>query len=77
MSAKWITEPGVVTALSLASDEELTDELLRRLNLLPKGAVDVVAEERHADLRSVPPEWEGLAVADSSPDHDEEDTDFD
>lgn len=40
MSSKWITEPGVVTALSRASDEELTDELLRRLNLLDKRSVD-------------------------------------
>lgn len=75
MSAKWITEPGVVTALSRASDEELTDELLRRLNLLDKRGVDVVAEDRRAELRSIPQEWEGLAVADSSPDHPEEDTD--
>lgn len=46
MSAKWITEPGVITALSRASDEELTDELLRRLNLLSDKSVDELAEQR-------------------------------
>ena len=46
MSARWVTEPGVVTALSRASDEELTDELLRRLNLLSDKPFDQVAEER-------------------------------
>lgn len=46
MSARWVTEPGVVTALSRASDEELTDELLRRLNLLSDAPVDQLASER-------------------------------
>lgn len=77
MSSKWITEPGVVTALSRASDEELTDELLRRLNLLDGRPVDQVAKERDAQLRSLPDNWEDFAVADESPDHPEEDSDFD
>lgn len=49
MSAKWITEPGVITALSRATDEELTDELLRRLNLLNKTPVDELAARRNSN----------------------------
>lgn len=49
MSAKWITESGVVTALSRATDEELTDELLRRLNLLDKTPVDELAARRNSN----------------------------
>ena len=49
MSAKWITEPGVITALSRATDEELTDELLRRLNLLDKTPVDELAARRNSN----------------------------
>lgn len=73
MSSKWITEPGVVTALSRASDEELTDELLRRLQLLDNSPVDELAARRQTT-----PSIEGYeGVADSSPDHEEEDSDFD
>lgn len=52
MSARWITEPGVVTALSRASDEELTDELLRRLQMLPNAPVDELAEQRRSKRTS-------------------------
>ena len=45
MSSRWITEPGVRTALSRASDEELTDELLRRLNLLDTRPIDQLADD--------------------------------
>lgn len=57
MSAKWITESGVVTALSRATDEELTDELLRRLNLLDKTPVDELAARRNSNTspEDVPP----------------------
>ena len=46
MSSRWITEPGVVTALSRATDEELTDELLRRLRLIEDEPVDELARRR-------------------------------
>ena len=46
VSARWITEPGVVTALSRATDEELTDELLRRLKLIDDEPVDHLAAKR-------------------------------
>lgn len=53
MSAKWITEPGVITALSRATDEELTDELLRRLNLLDKNPVDELAARRNSNTSPI------------------------
>lgn len=46
MSARWITEPGVLTALSRATDEQLTDELLRRLKLIEDVPVDELASRR-------------------------------
>ncbi len=46
MSARWITEPGVLTALSRATDEQLTDELLRRLRLIEDVPVDELAKRR-------------------------------
>lgn len=66
MSAKWITEPGVVTALSRATDEELTDELLRRLNLLDKKPVDELAERRRAHLEPLSDEELEEAVRDAN-----------
>lgn len=66
MSAKWITEPGVVTALSRASDEELTDELLRRLKLLDKTPVDELAERRRASLEPISDEELEEAVRDAN-----------
>lgn len=51
MSARWITEPGVRTALSRASDEQLTDELLRRLRLLDDSTpADQLAEKRREKM---------------------------
>lgn len=70
MSARWITEPGVVTALSRATDEELTDELLRRLRLIEDEPVDELARRRSNTQQS---SVEGVpygAVADSSVDED-------
>ncbi|MEH0147431.1 hypothetical protein V6D40_07140 [Corynebacterium sp. Q4381] len=46
MSARWMTEPGVLTALARATDEQLTDELLRRLKLIEDVPVDELANER-------------------------------
>ena len=53
VSAKWMTTLGTRTALSRASDEELTDELLRRLHLLNDEPADVTANKRAAHLSSV------------------------
>lgn len=52
MSAKWLTDPGVGTSLRRASDEELTDELLRRLKLLPDEPVDDLAARRKVEIMS-------------------------
>ena len=46
VSAKWMREIGTTTALSRATDEELTDELLRRLNLIADEPVDELAARR-------------------------------
>ena len=75
MSSRWITEPGVRTALSRASDEELTDELLRRLKLLDTRPIDEVADDlknrrSNKSNTDVAPEFYD-AVADSSPDEEE------
>lgn len=64
ISAKWMNEIGTTTALSRATDEELTDELLRRLRLIEDMPIDELAERR----ANVGPEF--YAVADSSPDED-------
>ena len=48
MSARWITEPGVLTALSRATDEQLTNELLHRLRLIEDVPVDELAKRRGA-----------------------------
>lgn len=47
MDEKWLTSASVRRALMKATDEQLTDELLRRLNLLPDAPVDDVARERN------------------------------
>lgn len=46
ISARWMNEIGTTTALSRASDEELTDELLRRLRLIPNEPADDLAAKR-------------------------------
>ena len=46
VSARWLQEVGTTTALTRASDEELTDELLRRLRLLDDQPVDDLASRR-------------------------------
>lgn len=78
MSSRWITEPGVRTALSRASDEELTDELLRRLKLLDTRPIDQVADDlknrrSNKSNTDVDLDFYDLAVADSSPDEEEGD----
>ena len=71
ISARWITEPGVLTALSRATDEQLTDELLRRLKLIEDVPVDELAERRSNTSVSGVVGVPYGAVADSSPDEDE------
>ncbi|EPD70824.1 hypothetical protein HMPREF1219_00119 [Corynebacterium pyruviciproducens ATCC BAA-1742] len=79
ISARWITEPGIATALSRATDEELTNELLRRLQLLPDEPVDELVEQRRSNKPSsalpddgVVRDWDDSIphAADSSPDED-------
>lgn len=67
VSARWMSEHGITTALTRASDEELTDELLRRLNLLSDESVDELANKRMSGARDSMP---STAVADDSPDED-------
>lgn len=78
ISARWIQEVGTTTALTRASDEELTDELLRRLRLIEDEPVDQLAERRKKARMSNPPDSmpEG-AVAYSGPDEDAERNDAD
>ena len=52
ISARWVNELGSTTALTRASDEELTDELLRRLKLLPDAPVDDLAAKRKVEIMS-------------------------
>lgn len=70
MSARWISEPGVLTALTRASDEQLTDELLRRLRLLPDEPITDVADMRKAQRDGSVVEFDSRVphAADSSPD---------
>lgn len=78
--AKWLIETSAKSALMGATDEELTDELLRRLKLLDSRPVDEVAEERSngASITRMPgPRALGgevfdyeLAAADGAPDEE-------
>lgn len=84
VSARWLQEVGTTTALTRASDEELTDELLRRLRLLDDQPIDDLASRRagapvsdpsaslHDDDDGIVREfdWEEPHAADSSPDED-------
>lgn len=78
ISAKWMQEVGTTTALTRASDEELTDELLRRLRLIEDEPIDHLAERRKKARMSNPSDSmpEG-AVAYSGPDEDAERNDAD
>nr|DAS93722.1 MAG TPA: Transcriptional regulator [Caudoviricetes sp.] len=71
VSARWIQEVGTTTALTRASDEELTDELLRRLRLLDDQPVDDLASRRAgAPVSDADDSMPLSAVADDSPDED-------
>lgn len=83
ISARWLQEVGTTTALTRASDEELTDELLRRLRLLDDQPIDDLAARRsdapvsgpHASLDDDDGivrdfDWDEPHAADSSPDED-------
>lgn len=78
ISARWMQEVGTTTALTRASDEELTDELLRRLRLIEDEPIDHLAERRRKARMSNPSDSmpEG-AVAYSGPDEDAERNDVD
>jgi len=78
ISAKWMQEVGTTTALTRASDEELTDELLRRLRLIEDEPIDHLAERRKKARMSNPSDSMPLgAVAYSGPDEDAERNDVD
>ena len=78
ISARWLTEIGTTTALTRATDEELTNELLRRLRLIPDEPADQLAQKRSRKHPHVDPddgivrEWDDSVpyAADSSPDED-------
>lgn len=78
ISARWMQEVGTTTALTRATDEELTDELLRRLRLIEDEPIDHLAERRKKARMSNPSDSmpEG-AVAYSGPDEDAERNDVD
>lgn len=74
--------PDIEAALRLASDEQLTDEVLRRLKLIPRHPdYDTPVDELARRRAPTPPTFDASAgdvgslpmVADSSPDHPEED----
>ena len=91
VEAEFITEdeaalkevaPDVVAALRLASDEQLTDEVLRRLRIVRNHSLyDTPIDELARRRAPAPPAFDASAgdvgslpmVADSSPDHPEED----
>jgi len=78
ISARWMQEVGTTTALTRASDEELTDELLRRLRLIEDEPVDQLAERRRKARMPNPSDSMPLsAVAYSGPDEDAERDDVD
>lgn len=73
ISARWMQEVGTTTALTRATDEELTDELLRRLRLIEDEPVDQLAERRKKARMSNPSDsMPESAVAYSGPDEDAE-----
>lgn len=69
ISAKWVADPGVATALARATDAQLTDELLRRLHLIADADMPI---DEYAEKHARP---EFYAVADTSPDEPEGDYD--
>lgn len=78
ISARWLQEVGTTTALTRASDEELTDELLRRLRLLDDQPIDDLASRRAgAPVSGSSGSMPFGAVAYSGPDEDAEREDAD
>lgn len=75
VSARWLQDVGTTTALSKATDEELTDELLRRLRLIEDTPVDELAARRsnisEIDVRGLP-----YAADDSDTEPEEGDDDY-
>lgn len=82
IDAAWASVPDVEAALRLASDEQLTDEVLRRLRIVRDHPLyDTPVDELALRRAPTPPTFDDGAgdvgslpmVADSSPDHPEED----
>lgn len=67
VSARWLQEIGTTTALTRASDEELTDELLRRLRLLDDQPIDDLAARRAGTPVSGPRDDDLVSDLDYSP----------
>ncbi|MDK4286974.1 hypothetical protein [Corynebacterium pseudodiphtheriticum] len=74
VSARWLQEIGTTTALTRASDEELTDELLRRLRLLDDQPIDDLAARREGVPVSGPRNDGVVSDLDYSPLRDVADT---
>lgn len=86
VDARWLSdlEDNVTAALMAATPDQLTDEILRRLNLGSSDfdtPVDDLAARRSntapPPIGDVGHDERPLRVADSSPDHPEESTEFD
>lgn len=75
ISARWVNEPGTITALSRATDEQLTDELLRRLNLIADEPIDDLAARR-SNKNTGHVDFTAYGVADDSPDEGGEPDDY-
>ena len=79
----WANVPDIIAALRLASDEQLTDEILRRLKRGSKSFETPVDELMERRSNKPTPAIRAVSdddlpyVADSSPDHPEEDIEFD
>ena len=78
----WANVPDVVAALRLATDDQLTDEILRRLKLGSRNFDTPVDELDARRSNTTTPAIRAVDndlpyVADSSPDEPEEGTDFD
>lgn len=75
MSARWVTEPSVVTALSRVTDDQLTGELLRPLRLIDDVTVDELARCR-SNTSAPGVEVEGYAANRRKAEPEEGDDDY-
>ena len=74
VNPEWASVPDIEAALRLAGEEQLADEVLRRMLSGKNDAFDVTVDELAARRSNTPPVGVGGvpygAVADSSPDED-------